>query len=365
MYNAIIGALARTDHYEQVFAIYRLMLSGGPEVYPDAHTFGSLFRIVNFFSRPRTLRSRKHKIPPNAPTARELFREMTRLHGLHTKAKPSGASIVMTASILNKALNTFMKRDDYAAACVVLRAFRMCNLAATTDTYRIVVCELLRRLHANLSHSKHSTYPTWASRFLGGTAAPRVEMDVRLLDSILRLGLDARLSLKPLPSPSVADNNLLEQVLDRPVDQPITPTRKNWSLFEITEGSNRIPTPLVVLGILEPAFDSWTTIPLERIIRRAILATFARIFLAPIIAVSSALKDAKADMIYPAYCIRSELKDIAQGSKDAAKQETRCTLRTLTQRLSNGLSHMGRVSRRRHGFEMDPANAIKETRGWR
>lgn len=309
-YNTIIEALAAKQHYQQVFAVYHLMLKGSDKVLPDAYTFGTLFRIVSFLSRPRTLRSRKHKRPTNTPTLRQLFREMTRLRGKFTNGRSHRASSVVNTSILNKALSAFMQEDDYVAAFLVLRSFTLCRVSATVDTYRVVVGELLRRIQHELPYIRHSEPDImWTYRFLGHKVPMSLSIgdDVRLLDGILRLGLQSRLSLEPLQLGPPALVDQLATVVDGITARPIKRSARNRSLFEIGEASCRLPAPLVILGFIEPLDDHWLTTPLERILRRAILATFTRILVPPAKAVSMAISDAKEEMVYRLRDVSSEL----------------------------------------------------------
>ena len=52
------------------------------------------------------------------------------------------------------------------------------------------------------------------------------------------------------------------------------------------------------MGMLKAWDDRWDIVPLERILRRAILASYAKLFVRPAKAVSDQIAAAKREMIY-------------------------------------------------------------------
>jgi hypothetical protein len=242
--NVLVQAAVRKDNFHQAFDLYETILKDtAPHMIPDSFVFGSLFNALQrtWTSRSRSLRCERQ--PPNAPTPRQLFRQMLECHVLAIEAADPRTHPVVRISTLNVALRVFMLSGDYAAAFVTLQTFSALNLKPDVRSYRFVLTILLAHLklgHLQATDQSSSPYPShraiWATNFLGGPA--RV----------------ARIQPEDMRPEFAAA--LLE--------------------FAVGGTEYRTPTLAMVLGDEEAPLrkaDSWDVEPLERLVARAILAT--------------------------------------------------------------------------------------------
>jgi len=173
--NVLVQAAVRNENLYQAFSLYETILKdAAPYMIPDSFVFGSLF---NALQRIWTSRSpslfRAHQ-PPNAPTPRQLFRQMLECHVLAIQAADPRTHPVVRISTLNVALRVFMLSMDYPGAFVVLQTFRALDLKPDVRSYRFVLTVLLAHLKLGLQAAdesrSHSHLATWAVNFLGGAA---------------------------------------------------------------------------------------------------------------------------------------------------------------------------------------------------
>lgn len=267
--------------YNSAFVLYRLLVESYPQEL-DAQIFSTLFHAVSLLSRPRTFRSRAHKMPDNAPTLYELFRDMLQSHLLATDGHPNKPSAAINGTILNKAIAVFVASEDYAAAYVILRTFRMCSIPVTLDTYRSALSCLVERLDFEIPLIDLQDRPKrwWAYRFLGYPDFPSIQVDHDLISAILAVGEDPYLSLKPLALTREDQAAKLAQIL-------LSHHRRRYY----------IPSALHLVGLMGAGRKVYSTIPLCRILRRAILAIPNEVFVAPAKYVSMTIREVKQEML--------------------------------------------------------------------
>jgi len=173
--NALVQAAVRNENLHQAFSLYETILKdAAPYMIPDSFVFGSLFNALQriWTSRnPSLLRARQ---PPNAPTPRQLFRQMLECHVLAIQAADPRTHPVVRISTLNVALRVFMLSMDYPGAFIALRTFRALDLKPDVRSYRFVLTVLLAHLRLGLQAAagsrSHGRLATWAVNFLGSAA---------------------------------------------------------------------------------------------------------------------------------------------------------------------------------------------------
>ncbi|KAI0693504.1 hypothetical protein BC835DRAFT_1415909 [Cytidiella melzeri] len=297
LYNSLMQYLLQKRQYTRAFQIYRLMLNGERAISPNAPTFMLLFDAWLTISEPRSFRSRKQKPPLDAPTPREIFRAMMYKH---RSSSPCGAHSSITVNTLTAALRAFMRQDDYAGAFVVLRTFRLCNHQAPVNAYHAVIEGLICRIRKEMQFQTPSDVRKqvlWCHRFVQRGDISILPSDSHILvEGILNLGLSAILDFDPLPLPDAPQLHSFLRHSSSGASRKSTSARKN-AFLELTRTPHRVPGPLVVIGILKAWDDQWDITPLERILRRAILATHVKLFVPPAKAVSREIAEAKVEMV--------------------------------------------------------------------
>ncbi|PCH41715.1 hypothetical protein WOLCODRAFT_143722 [Wolfiporia cocos MD-104 SS10] len=301
-YNALVAAEVARKRYAQAFQIFHLLRSFRVrEMTPDAYTFVSLFRALRHIDRPRSAKTRKARRPDNAPTTRVFFCEMFSCHLTYTGGQPRNKSPVFTADALHKALAVFMLQGDYCAAFIVLRILHLLELPVDHCTYRTVISALTARIGRELVYLPKSSEPHWywSYRFLGMATYPvgkSVDVDKSLLESILRIGMEKRLSLEYIPprhDESAQANPAHNEGLKGSLDGSSDVSRPAPATNEYT-----IPSMEQLVGDEEPPpFMAFDIVPLGRILRRAILAECTRIEQSFAKEVSLEIAEAKREML--------------------------------------------------------------------
>ncbi len=320
-FNALLAHEIGRRNYDAVFAMYiRLMDYRTPTTKPDAYTFSTIFRAIHHTTckySGRSRRVRSMKTLKNIPSPRAVYKDMLtclaeQTHESVSEHKPSTApEPALDATALHKALRTFMGQYDYAAAYNTIRLFRLHPTlvgAPTLTTYRLVVNSLAARIKAHLPLIAIRRDPqyVWTYRFLGlGELRPnlrtKLPFDLGVVHRILYAGAYPRLNLHYVPAPDYT----LRSERDAPEDGPIfgsdpqdvlqpLPCLPDPTLFT----PHGLPTPLE-LTALQPVEedDAFGLVPLERILKRAVLASFAELDHSPGKQVSLAIAEAKADMV--------------------------------------------------------------------
>ncbi|OSX60751.1 hypothetical protein POSPLADRAFT_1183281 [Postia placenta MAD-698-R-SB12] len=311
-YNALIASEVARGRFPQVAAIYRLLLEHRTRTHtPDAYTFATLLRANRLGAPTRRLRLRDpDRRLTGIPSLRTLIGDMIACHSLCTGGRLSTPSPVLTPSVLAYALGTLMRTHDYAAALVLVRTMHIAALPPPLSTYRIIIAELARRVQRALPALSASDDPAafWAYRFLGMAGYPvgqRVEVDAPLWIEILSIGTEPRLSLDYVPPPqqlSAKEAQSDSPSPGMPAVQSGDPEQK-MDLHEF-QGHIRVseqhdmPSVLQLAEVVDtPADKTFAVTPLERILRRAILASRPTLVLAPAKEVSIEIAEAKKALL--------------------------------------------------------------------
>ncbi len=315
--NGLIENEVSRCRYRAVFAIYhRMMASRSAFTTPDSTTFYHVFRAIQKFSyatarQPRA-RRRKFRRPENMPSPRAVYRDMLNCHQEHVRLRPSRPSPVLTKSVVHRALRMFMAWYDYAGAYVTARSFFYLVAytgRSTLTTYRIVVNALLERIASELPqlqlHVEQNV--VWMYRFLGLDAFPRhlrsrLAADEQMVQRLLVIATEPRLSLELLPVPTHSSDEGSSEEEPRkyvsPTARDISDEDGDWDYPSEEEYREYVlPTAREILeedgGWANPRAE-FEFVPLLRIVRRAILASFEAEEMAD---VSEAVREAKDDML--------------------------------------------------------------------
>ncbi|KAI0706883.1 hypothetical protein C8T65DRAFT_740438 [Cerioporus squamosus] len=299
-FNALLSHEVNRRNFSAVFAIYqRMMALRSPTVMPDGGTFSTVFRAISCLSAPsrRRRRLRVLRPPGNMPHPRAVYRDMLTCHAEQQNAADPLASPALTLPAIHTVLNTFMGRHDYPAAFSVVRAFRTYSTHISQPvcaTYHVVVNGILERIKAELPQIplESDQRCVWTYRFLGLDALPRhrrasIPFDLEMLHRILLMGAEPRLSLEFVDVPDFVDI-AREQEQDPDAARGADDCTKHG-----------IPTPLEFVGADPvPEAKPFGIAPLERVLRRAILASIEEELDPPYVRpVSAAIADAKKEMV--------------------------------------------------------------------
>ncbi|TFY76585.1 hypothetical protein EWM64_g7427, partial [Hericium alpestre] len=179
---------------------------------------------------------------------------------------------------LNVAMRTFMDLSDYSAAFVALHAYTALKLKPDIKTFRVVVVTLLSQVRADLymRGPEEGGNVRWVDQFLGPEVAARLKpSDIcdDMIDHLLRSGT--------IFVPGVT-----------PQDSEEKETGGK------SKGKGKVPTLPIMLGEIEPSKNTkWDTAPLERLLRKAMLARMEDIECSEDEAVFAAVKEAQAEML--------------------------------------------------------------------
>ncbi|KAI0687279.1 hypothetical protein C8Q76DRAFT_760593 [Earliella scabrosa] len=277
--NALISKEIARERYHAVFAIYhRMMAARSAPTTPDATTFYHVFRAINrltSLARRRHSRGRRSRArpPANMPHPRAVYRDMLACHAEHVRARPLAASPVLKPFAVHRALRTFMGRHDYPAAYIVLRGF-LYHADQTgpvgAAAQRIVVNALLDRIGSEMPRLAlyEGQSAVWAFRFLGLGEVPRylraeVVRDGRMAWRVRAMGAEPRLGLGFV----------------------------DWDCEEEGEDGR------AEAGRAGNADGTVERVRLERILRRAILASFEETDVVDVRDVSEVVREAKREMV--------------------------------------------------------------------
>ncbi|KII96212.1 hypothetical protein PLICRDRAFT_170782 [Plicaturopsis crispa FD-325 SS-3] len=293
LFNVLIADQLRAKNYAKAFDIYRYLRQDSSRS-PDAYTFTSLFTAIYHIERMNRKDRRKVKRPRSITPSRELFRDMLEYQNIATNFNPSKPTSIVTRSVLDIALRTFITQHDYIAAFLVLRSFAVLKLPNTARTYTIVIRHLVRRIRKDLQGFRRGR---WACHMLGIEAAeiPKAREELLLHDANI---VERLFELAKIQSLEVADG---VEVIER--------------------GPRTIFRPKPPLGPAESKaamkrqrHHELTTV--QRLVRRAILADMegggGR---TPSQKVSEAIATVKGDM----FPDRAALKSVRRGPKKTAR----------------------------------------------
>ncbi|KAI0352526.1 hypothetical protein OH77DRAFT_794799 [Trametes cingulata] len=315
-FNALLAYESGRHNYEVVFAIYRkLMEKRSATVKPSVHTFATVFRALHRLScSHRYRRANRIRVPPNMPSARSVYRDLLTCHLEYTEGKSNKPSPALDQTALHKALRTFMAQCDYAAAYAAVRAFRLFPQAVgqpTIVTYRLVFGGILGRIKVEFPRivarmiSRLDAESIWAYRFLGMQNLPShlrysIDNDLSMVHRVLLVGTDPRLSFEFISAPKYRRGQpqpeeltgLLDDIMEAEVErvQRISDSKEFHP--------HGMPTPVELTG-LKPAPDgqTYSLVPLERVLRRAIVASVPQTGAPLARQMSEAISQAKDEMV--------------------------------------------------------------------
>lgn len=251
LFNVLISFEVRNNSLRRAFALYDA-LKKRPTLLPDGFTFGSLFNCLNRLYNPNRRNFRQgRRLHNHIPSPRALYRDMMEALVRCPEAPP----FKLTTSLLNVTLRSFIYKRDYVGAYIVIRCFRIFRVAMNVRTYFLVLRHLMNRTTFGIRAIRKISDDTWADRFLG---LPY-----------------------PIPNPQFLSRLRLSNALaSRVLELSSRTSFRLTSPLYITEGASQeqevakyhVPTVENMLGIdpvpLDHQFD---TIPLERLVRKAIL----------------------------------------------------------------------------------------------
>ena len=297
-------AYRRTD---VAFNMYSTWRNSYPEIIPNTFTFMMLFRALSKIPtyRPRSIHNRRFKPTVVTPAIRKVFCHMIQCH------TGSPGSSIISPAVLALALRTFMSHRDYAGAFVCLRSFIIHKCYIHLSLYRDILGPIVSQIQ--VEHPWFHQLPEpgrfWSYTFLGHPSLP-FDFDIHLFEGILRLGERRELALTPV-QPTLAygvQHSVVENTGDHeaPESSALTHTdvTTDTPAFPIlfSEPKKRalsIPSALEVLGMVEPSQEVWDVIPLERILKRAILASIPDLGNRTVREVSRSIVEAKLQMLPP------------------------------------------------------------------
>ncbi|TFK80730.1 hypothetical protein K466DRAFT_605089 [Polyporus arcularius HHB13444] len=297
-FNALLSHEVHRRNFSAVFAIYqRMMALRSSTVMPDGGTFSAVFRAIarlSALSRKRR-RLRELRPPDSMPHPRAVYQDMLTCHAEQQTAPDPLVSPALTLPAIHTALNAFMGGHDYPAAFNAIRAFRTYSShigEPVRITYHVVVSGILERIKAELPQVplEADQRRLWTFRFLGLDTLPRhrrasIPFNLEMLQRVLLMGTEPRLSLEFVDVPE-SDSH------DEQADPRAAQAQDDYA-------KHGIPTPLEFVGAEPvPEAKAFAIAPLERILRRAILASIEDEVDPPYVRpVSAAIADAKAEMV--------------------------------------------------------------------
>jgi hypothetical protein len=188
-----------------------------------------------------------------------------------------------------------MIMSDYAAAFVIVRSLEIYPISPNLDTYQIVIKGLLRRMHRELGSARGVEERRWADVLLGreDVGEQPLGMTTDMVVQLVQFGLDHRITLEDVPDPERLDD--ADDLL------------------------SRMPSLSLIMGQEISTEDSvYSAVPLQRILRRALLAqvTFslhsAIADLSPAQLISKIIAQTKRTMVreLPAWVKKTEANDM-------------------------------------------------------
>lgn len=293
-YNVTLALWASHERASPVFEVYdKLRKSERLSLVPDAYTYCILFSLLQEFRwdrREGRRVKRRVPLPHNAPSTRVLFHQMIECHLKYTGGDLFRPSRVLTPDVLDDALRLFMTEEDWAAASVIMRVRRMFNFNPQLSTFHIVITRLLSRIQRELKLIPKCEEPDryWTYQFLG---LEGYHGDLpNQWDAFAIMLRIAKASPVNLDYPSAQDPSEVEQGGAREEDKDKEneddederkgPTQDKTSGTDTkTERLNReqryefMPSTSVFLKNEPPDPNVvWQFAPLQRILRRAMLA---------------------------------------------------------------------------------------------
>lgn len=263
IFNNLIATQLRRQNLDAAFNIYFSLLQQllpdpkiqkeatllKPTSTPNAVTFRYLFKAIKLAYLPRGVRSRRVKWSRTAMSPRQLFGDMVECHLIQTHGNATQPSLVIDGATLHLALRTFMLMGDYAAALVVMNSLKVYGQSTNLTTYQIVIKGLLQRMHRELGSARSVKEWRWVDLLLGRNEGGGLilGMTTDTVLQLVRFGLESRITLDVMP--------------------------ENEHLGDEDKTLSEMPSLALIMGQEIPTEDiTYSPVPLQRILRRALLA---------------------------------------------------------------------------------------------
>ncbi|KAF8629690.1 hypothetical protein AX15_003329 [Amanita polypyramis BW_CC] len=289
--NILISRAVRERSLYRAFSIYAILRMAGDSsqmknqdgsvgvdlnMTPDAYTFGSLFNALYKYydaevKQRRIQESGDGGKPDVILSPRQLFFEMMKTYQSRSQLEqtnPSTSSLTPpfepTPSLFNVALRSFIRTRDYAAAIILTASFRHLQLETTPKTYFIVFKHIMNRIRWDIKRVRMPGEGRWADRFLG--VSPHGD--------IWTMDVDEKLARRVLEYATGSRFDVGKGVLEE--EEKIREGGKSKS----KSGNNNVHTKTFRTPTLEmmegdepiPPHARFSTVPLERLLQRALLA---------------------------------------------------------------------------------------------
>ncbi|KAI6148532.1 hypothetical protein BKA82DRAFT_992352 [Pisolithus tinctorius] len=204
VFNTLIHVNVKQQRFREAFELYRvLMTQRSDQLMPNDVTFKTLLRATRLFSQKR-----RAKRPPNAVEPSQIFRDMLECHLQQTEGQPLGRSTSLSASGFQMALRSFIARNDYLGAFIVVRLLDIFGFSADLQSYRAVLAHLLSRIKREME-------------------SPRRPNEYRLTDFLMHLFPNEKPDLNDMLC-RVQNNKLaLQPSLEGPVASELLPKPGN------------------------------------------------------------------------------------------------------------------------------------------
>jgi len=242
--NALISQQVRKKDVDKAFQVYGALMENYKEglLSPDRYTFGNLFKMISRLDESSPL-----PVPP-----RHLFRDMLSVMFSDQKVhKNTKTGIIEGYHLLMvHALRAFLSRHDYAAAYQFTKILVRLGLPVSGDVYYTVVKHVAGRVLQDVQQARKAGGSPWVHRLLGRSRSDFAGMkELRRHQNIML---------------EVLRQSKLSGVLLEVGATPL-PSRSQRQYV--------IPTlPMMKRRVLVATRLGFDVIPLQRILRRALLA---------------------------------------------------------------------------------------------
>ncbi|EGO30165.1 hypothetical protein SERLADRAFT_454479 [Serpula lacrymans var. lacrymans S7.9] len=279
VFNALITAHCIRKHYAAAFAVYRILIEK-PSMYPTPNdiTYKTLVRATKCVSLQRASRSRRLKPPSNMVPVRQLYHDMLKCHIKQTSGRISKSSDIISPSILQFSLRTFLDIRDYAGAIIVLNSMDMLGYRPNIETYFLVLKHFLERMKTELGRKYPENEQYWTKVILKmgtegamnspGSRKAQPSIGPQTVAFLMRLGEPRRLARDISEDDPQNMSDISQSSTSNTYKYPSSTSR-----FRLPR-SYRVPTMRMLLGkeLVLPSIR-FSTVPLVRIIRKALMAS--------------------------------------------------------------------------------------------
>ncbi|PFH47825.1 hypothetical protein AMATHDRAFT_66738 [Amanita thiersii Skay4041] len=279
--NVLISREIRARSLYRTFVCYELMKTLGSQlehVRPDGQTFASLFSALNNLYESASYKRQKHTETAPILTPRRLFYEMIAAHD--AQKNDAQTSFLIQTSLLNTALRAIVFKRDYAAAYIVIRSFKIYEQGIDVKTYYAVMKHIMSRIYWEIKRRRKLVGESrWADRFLGIEAHARIHefvVDEELGERVLAYGRQQPFDLMQIIARKEEGGGNVEE--EKKTKKKAASFSKLSQKTRNKPGPRSYSTPTVKMMDGDVPVAPWIRFspePLERILRRAILAQLA------------------------------------------------------------------------------------------